>query len=210
MSHYKILVTISMFSILMPNIGGLIALKKLDNQGKKILLFFGTFFIIDFIISWLANHNINNMPMFNFFCLLEYGFYAYLFSDNINNTKLKKGIRYSIGFYTAFTIFAIIFIRSIYEFNSETRVVESFLLVFCSLLYFNELSKSLSTEKLNILKIPMFWISIGILFYFAGNFFLFLFYREISQISSTLWSLHSIVNIITNFLFMISFLCRLK
>lgn len=210
MSIFKIFIDISTFSILLPNIGGLLTYKKLDDEGKKILIFFGVFLLIDFSIGWLAHHMINNMPLFNLGCLLEFSFYAYLFASNIKNRRWQKGIYYSIGFYVIFTIFAILFIRSIYQFNSETRVIESFLLVFFSLLYFSELSKSLTAEKLNILKIPMFWISIGILFYFSGNFFLFLFYREISQISRTLWSLHSVVNIITNSIFMISFLCRLK
>ncbi|MDI1234735.1 MAG: hypothetical protein PSX81_10675 [bacterium] len=210
MNYYKLLVTISMASIILPNIGGILAYRKLDIEGKKILLFFGVFMIVDFTISWLANHNINNMPMFNIFSILEYGFYAYLFYSNINNRNWRKGIYYSIWFFSAFTIFAVIFIRSIYEFNSEVRVVESLFLVFCSLLYFSQLSNTLIFERTKIFKIPMFWISIGVLFYFAGNFFLFLFFREISQISPTIWSLHSVVNIITNSLFMISFLCRLK
>lgn len=207
---YNIFVIISAVSILLPNMGGLIVYKRLDIEGKKILAFFATFIIIEFVITWLGFQKINNMPMFSIFELFEYGFFAYLFYTNIYELRWKKFIKYASIFYFIFAIFVLIFIRSIYEFNSETRVVESLLLVLFALLYFNELSKALQTEQISINKIPMFWLSIGILFYFMSNFFLFLFYNEISKITPTLWAIHSVVNIAANFLFMISFLCRQK
>ena len=209
-SFYNIFVIISAASILLPNMGGLIVFKRLDIEGKKILAFFAIFIIIEFVITWLGFHKINNMPMFSIFELLEYGFFAYLFYTNIKDLRWKKFIKYASFFYFTFAIFVLIFIRSIYEFNSETRVVESLLLVLFALLYFNELSKALQTEQISINKIPMFWMIIGILFYFMSNFFLFLFYNEISKITPTLWAIHSVVNTATNFLFMLSFLCRLK
>jgi hypothetical protein len=209
-SFYKALVYISTASVLLPNIGGLIAFRRLDTEGKKILTFFGVFILIEFAIAGLALLSINNMPMFSIFTLLEYAFYAYLFYTNTNQIKVKKGIKYASIFYFAFAIYALVFIRTIFEFNSESRVLESFFLVLFAFLYFNELSKSIQSVNTNLFKLPMFWMSIGILFYFTGNFFLFLMYREINQISKTLWSIHSIINISSNILFMFSFLCRLK
>jgi hypothetical protein len=210
LSFFRILMYISIASILLPNIGGIIVFRRLDAEGKKILFFFGTFFLVELAIACLAFQKINNMPIFNILTPIEYGFYAYLFYTNTIQDKVKKGIKYASIFFFVFAIFALFFIRSIMDFNSETRVLEALLLVFFSLVYFSELSKSIQSVNTNIYKIPMFWMGIGILFYFTGNFFLFLMYREVDQISPTLWSIHSIINISSNLLFMFSFLCRLK
>lgn len=210
MSNFKILLTISTASVLLPNIGGLIAFRNLNSEGKRILLFYIAFIFIDFTIAWFARHQMNNMPIVNILTFFEFGFYTYLFYTNIENPNFKKSIKITVWIYFIFSIATILFFRSMYEFNSETRALESLFLAFYSLLYFITLSYKLQFERVSLFKIPMFWISIGVLFYFSGNFFLFLFYREITQISRTMWSLHSVVNITTNAIFMLSFLCRLK
>jgi hypothetical protein len=97
-SFYNIFVIISAASILLPNMGGLIVFKRLDIEGKKILAFFAIFIIVEFVITWLGFHKINNMPMFSIFELLEYGFFAYLFYTNIKELRWKKFIKYASFF----------------------------------------------------------------------------------------------------------------
>ncbi len=207
---YKLFLTISTSSILLPITGGLIAYKKLNRIDTKLLCYFILFAFVEFTMAWTSRHNINNMPILHIFSMFEYLFLTYLFYSSINDEQYRKMIVITIVLFIGFAIFALFYFSGIFEFNTETVTFESLLLVLYSLCYFNYLSKQIIKEQLNVFKIPMFWLSIGVLFYFTGNFFLFLFQKQIAEINPQLWSLHSILNIMSNSLFMVSFLCKLK
>jgi hypothetical protein len=209
-SNDKILMTVSASSILLPIGGGLYAFKKLTLLEKKLLVYFIVFGFIEFAVSWLSRHNINNMPLFHAFSFIEYLFVAYVFYHTIHAIILKKIILILSFIYLCFTFFALYYFSGIFKFNTETRILEAILLVFFSLLYFNQLSKELTINILSVFRIPMFWVSSSIFLYFTGNFFLFLFIEHLSNIKTQIWSLHSVMNIMCNALFMVSFLCKTK
>ncbi len=205
-----LLVYLSNFSIFLPILAGIFLYKQNSKLQIRLLFYLILIGVLDFFLHYLSLKKINNLPLFHIFTLFEYLFIAYLFFTSLSNHLYKNIIIIGTIVYFTFNALMLALYSDIFDFNHESRVFESFLLIAYALLYFNHLSKELSTSPDNFLQQPMFWISLGVLLYFSGNFFLFSFYRYIAKVFPMIWTLHSILNILNNIFIAISFLCKPK
>jgi hypothetical protein len=110
----------------------------------------------------------SNAWLYNVSIPLEYLFYTYLFFVHYYNRKFKK---IATGFFLIFPLFTginFLFIQQTVRFNTNFLKVGSFFMIIFCCLYFIDL---LRIEKIvNPLKLPMFWISSGLLLFNAGEF----------------------------------------
>ncbi len=91
------------------------------------------------------------------------------------------------------------------HFAAVSRAIFAAVVTVLGLLYFFKLIKELPTVR--VYNVPMFWINIGMMVYYTGNFFLFvmrnyLVYVLQSNISYH-WSVHNILGVITYIFFSI-------
>ena len=90
-----------------------------------------------------------------------------------------------------------IFLEKLMTENVLNRSISAFLLMFYALCFF---TKTLGEMKIiHLERQPMFWISVGVLFYNAGSFFIFLFSRVLTPIPElwyTYFGIHAIFTII--------------
>jgi hypothetical protein len=103
------------------------------------------------------------------FTFLEYTFFASIFYLNIENKRFKKLLLFcSLGFYA----FLLIHYFTVYHSRIDAIPIgiESILIFVYICLFFSERMKSSRQDF--IYNHPVFWISVGILVYLGGTFFI--------------------------------------
>jgi hypothetical protein len=109
----------------------------------------------------------NNLFLFHFFTPVEYTLLATLYYQSLKGRKIKKLVLLSIPLFIAYSVFSSVAIQKFSSNNSSTIIIESILMILWSLLFLREVL--LYQEVMNLTQFAMFWITVGILFYFTGN-----------------------------------------
>lgn len=120
---------------------------------------------------------------------------------------LAKLINANILLFIVFSI-SLTYSFSVSRSDQYARATESFVFICYCLAFFYCIIKNLVFDDL--LHSPAFWLNTGVLFYFLGNFTIFLFSNYIERHMSTsyllLWkSIHTFFNVSMNILFSIGF-----
>ena len=132
------------------------------------------------------------------YTFIEYSTFTYLLYINLQNKKIKLFI----------LIISLLFVGFLYLFNfSYTGIIDSIpigaetlILLVISFYFFYEQFKNPSL--LYLYSHYCFWITIGILIYLCGSFFIFLRGETITQVErNQFWFLTYVFEIIKNFLF---------
>lgn len=152
-----------------------------------------------------------NAWLYNLSVPFEYLFYCSIFLLNYNrqiNKFIAKGF---LLFFTVYAVVSVLFIKGIYTFNVNFLIIGSFsMLIFC-ILYLFELYHA--EEDYSIWSYPMFWVTVGIMLFNAGEFSYNLLseYLIDKDIDSTLKIFRSINNKLILVLyssFIIAFICQ--
>jgi hypothetical protein len=197
-NYILFLSTFSTFSVLAPVLSGAIA--KIHRQRMLSTIFYlQCLTLIIEIFSWLlAQHNYNNMIIFNLFTLVEFFFimlFFKIFFDQFSRTKLHFIIMILFFFLVLYTGFISEAFRL---FDNLSVSIESIIFIIYSLISFFFIMKNLIYD--NLLVAPFFWVNCGILIYFSGNLFYFAFsnylQKNTEQSLLQLSVIHSIFNIL--------------
>ena len=108
-----------------------------------------------------------NAWLYNFVVPLEYLFYSIMFYLHY---KRKTNLFLAKFFLILFPIYVLIslIIKGVYYFDTGFLLIGSFMMMILSLLYFFEIYSQ--SSDIPIWKTPMFWITVGILLFNAGEF----------------------------------------
>lgn len=207
-----LLTQISSFSIFLPLAGALIPLllKRSASYVRPFFIFLLIMGICEYYSMDLYNKGQNNLHIYYFLLILEFVGFSFIFYNNTSSYRFQLLILIAGAFFLSFYLFYTLLNDTIETFNSEIRTLEAINLIIFAMVYLYIFSNEISVRPVNILKTPMFWFSIGILFYFTANFFMFMFYYQIVSKLPRSWDIHSILNVLTNIIFTISFLCKVK
>ena len=189
-------------SVLIPLIISSIQVRKMDRDLKLVMAVLVLSLASDTIAYILAQNSINTYLVLNIFLITQFICLALIFR---NHTKDPLIINVIILTFILFGLINIILFEGPWIFNSASNIAASLILIGLCLSYFYLLMNDLPI--LHIQQLPMFWISTGILIYYAGNFFLFLvknylIYGEFGS-HRLMWVLHNLLNITKNILFAI-------
>ena len=98
----------------------------------------------------------------------------------------------------------------IVQFNPVQRFVESLLVLTLVLLYFNKLISEMRVVHLE--REPLFWISTGLLIYFAGNILIFISSNYVMQhlrdSSVKIWAVHAVLYMVLHGFYSLSLCIR--
>jgi hypothetical protein len=109
----------------------------------------------------------NNLFLFHVYTPLEYIILSLLYYNILSDKRSKKAILISIPVLTCLSILFSLFVQKIDSNNSYITIIESTLIIFWALLFFREI---LLLQHITALEhSPLFWINVGILFYFIGS-----------------------------------------
>lgn len=161
----------------------------------------------DFInVFFFIKNHIPTSPLFHTYTVLEFCVLALLYRQLFHKEHIKKSINIIILLFFAFKILDIIFFTSIRESDTLAMTLESVVMITFGILYFDQVLKEMVIPNLE--KYPVFWINSGILIYFSGSLFLFLFSDFIFSFSNQIsywsfWPIHSLLTITKYTLFSI-------
>lgn len=128
--------------------------------------------ITELTVKIVARYNINNLWLFHVFAIIEYGFWATVFSFWQKGNQLQILLRASILIFISIWLINLIFnIERFNDYNNVSRSIESNLLTADAVF---TIYNSYLESNIVIYKNYIFWFSIGVLVYFSGNFMIFL------------------------------------
>lgn len=147
----------------------LILFRRKELYVKMVISLMGVWFLTTAVAICLIRYAgfKNNLFVFHVSTPLEYIVLVLLYKNVIVNQKVKKYILLSIPFFIAVSILFAIFVQTPDTNNTQIIIIESVFMVFLSLFFLREVLLLQQVTELH--RFPMFWISVGILFYFIGN-----------------------------------------
>lgn len=179
---------------------------------KLFPLFLLLTFNLEFIAGYMVSHEMHTTILYNFFNIIQFGFFIYFSSNILFDIKAISRGKVLLGSYLIFAVLNICFFQKIKTYNSITYAIGCLCVVTLCVYYFYELFRLKKFVKLT--HEPSFWITTGLLFYFSCSFPLLTtanFVQNIPEIIiNSLQSLIQLMNILLYSLFTIAFLCRIK
>lgn len=150
---------------------------------------------INLVAILLSYRSINNLPLLHLLTLFELFFLLYYFSE-LFERKISIVLKYVCWISLLFCLANALWLQSIFSFNSYARGLEAIIIILVSLLYFVHVPEGQKTAW------EIFIVS-GLLLYYAGSFFLYLFSNYLKKgygLSTIVWDVNAALAVILYFL----------
>jgi hypothetical protein len=195
----------SSFSVLVPLLTGVLAIRRMQ-RGMPVLLVLFAIATLTECIAWYAfERGIRFEWVHHIYTPVEYGLFATAFAMWADDSRIKKIIIASIPIFAVTCLLDAIFGKTLALMNGFTISISCVLYV---LLSSYALLKLQADELAPILVNPRFWICSALLLYSSGAlvYFALLYYFPADLINSVS-HIHSAVNISANLLYSGGFIC---
>lgn len=191
---------ISVVCTFLPLVSTLFCFKRVTRQYYPLILLFIISGLTETLVAIMRVKGINNFFIFHVYTIIEFILIVF-FYRNVYLGLIKQIwliVLILIFLTTAYLDFRVNGLRATDNISSSTS---SIFLIILSLFSLYQLIKDTSTK--NITEKPIFWISSGVLCYFAGNLLVFLFSNYIlehlpGKLTIVWFSVHSFFNITYN------------
>jgi hypothetical protein len=177
---------------------------------NSIWIYLGLTFLVDAYSEYLYQIGLKFQYLYIIYGPVEYFFIASVYYYQFKNKLIRKAIPISIIIYAISSIIYGLILKyetHYYIFNLRGALIISLLLI-----YFNELYKR--NEIIDLKNEPIFWISIGNLFFWSGTFFIMGLVTPLNKIDpkigTLLFSINPILNIFSYNMFIKAILCKRK
>ena len=149
----------------------------------------------------------------NVHTIIAHSFYLYIFYLAFEKRKLRNLPLFFISILLLVQLFEVLFVRHFIEYANITDNAGRIFLLICCLIYLFQLL--MKDEVVNYFKVPMFWITIGILICIIGDWVYIIFYNYLlGKAIDNNGEVNYIMLIITNnfqyLLFTTGFTCNIK
>ena len=202
------MVYVSTSSVLFPLLLGLYSRNWTSKFSNLLVILCCASMLSDIISLALTHYKINNWPVGNLFLFIQFIILFILVSDNNKNLLLSGAFFLCI----IFSVLDFFILQTPTTFNSYSAYANGILMIILSLRFLYWLMIDMPAERVQSL--PLFWLSFGVLFYYGGNIFLFLFNNYLMEHSpnshKSIWMLHNLLNISKNSLFFIGIWANYK
>ena len=184
------------------------------TDAPKYLKAFSLFLLVNFITETISAiqdiYVINNLIFVNLVTVFDFAFYIYFIRAVVRRPLAKRILLYCLIIYPCIFLANTLLIQGSVVFHSMTYALGCLLVVLSCVYYFWELFQE--TYSVNLSRQPTFWISCGLLFYYACTF---PFYGTTNLVSAlpkvilkNLVLIFILLNILQYLSFTIAFLCR--
>ena len=196
------------YSVFIPVVTSLIKFKNHSASSRALfyfLIFSGT---TDIVVSQFAAHRIDSTPGLHFYTVAELLSLSYFFYTLFSASSKKRAISIVAIAFIVLSVINTCFFQPLNHDNTYTRSLEALIMVAYCFMYFDQESRIRQSIKWE--KKPANWLVTGLLVYFAGAFFFFLFSNIITALSIStqnfLWCLHGALQIIMYLLITVGYL----
>ncbi len=223
---YPLLYYCNLYSNLVPLGVGTVGWRRLvDNPSGAVTLFvyivLGT--VTEVIVYWMAIHAYQNLWVLHLYQLMEFILLVLLFSTMQMETTFHANNRFgilflsprtmwgTIGAYTAFWLVSKWTFERWNQPSGYTLTISTLVFILLSLSMFYELLKRKGAGGTPLLRTFQFWVTLGVLLYFTGSAVEYLTFPLLVKLPKdtflNIWSLHWVINIVSNVSYAYAFLC---
>lgn len=198
------LIDITTSSTLLPALLALLLFKKQNAPLKYLSYLLWVATLVEIAAYFLAQNQIPNLPLLHVYVIIEFALLGWMYQLYLYRFYPKYLIPVIIVVFTFLSILNSIFVQKIQTFNTYARALENLLLIVFALSFFYKLLKELKVKYLE--KKPIFWINTGILIYFSGSLFIFIFSNFLVKrlaLNTQMWIIHAFLNIVHNIFYAI-------
>jgi hypothetical protein len=174
---------------------GVVRFRRLDATMRGLLALVGCGLLMEtvaHILQWQHRPNIFLTPLD---AALEFALIAWMYRRTLQPWPLTRYLPAIIGLFWLFTVVSYVLQSQLVQFSPVQRFIESLLVLLLVLLYFYKLGHDEVVFQLE--REPMFWVSAGLLLYFAGNVLIFISSNYLLQFSQQLnqqvWAVHAVL-----------------
>ena len=188
------------WSVLVPIICGLLFYPKLGKEEKYILLYTCMGAVFNLLADYFAGKYRNNMPVFHLYAVLEFTLCALFFRSVFSGTRLARFFPAAIISFVVFSALNVFFMQDIFSFNSYPRTIAAVTIIVLCLVH---MYRMLGRKQDKAEGKSSLTISVGLLLYFSGSLFLFMFSRYLLASRPAVelgWSVHAAL-VLTMYLF---------
>lgn len=157
---------------------GLIRFDRLGSAQKFLLTLLVLAFLAEAVSFYLSRSSSNSYPVFHLYALLEYGLLALIYSRGFKSIGLSKVLMSSVFLMVVYAILNVIFFQPLTVPNTNVTIVSSVIMIVVSVLFFFRVLNEMRYAQIE--KSAMFWISIGVLIYFASSLIMFFYLTGIA------------------------------
>lgn len=197
-------------AVLVPLTTGGLRFKQLSGDVRLIWGYLLAGGLINLAAICLAAQQRNNLPLLHLYTAVEFVLLSQFYRLVLTGRMVRLGMLVGCILFPLVCLLNALFVQEAYTFNSYTRSVEAILLIAYALICLNRLVEQAGAIRLQAL--PLFWIDLGLLFYFSGSLLLFLFHVFLmasNWASIWAWRLHGCLVLIMYTCFTIAFIrCR--
>jgi hypothetical protein len=183
------------------------------NINKELsLLFFFFYFVTlqDYLSLFISTYHHPNVWLMNGYQLIEVLFYSFFLHRFLFHEKRRQLIALVLASLGLLWIYTTFFLYTVIEPNSVVRTIGSIVVILYSGASLVRISSDVSVF---IFENPYFWLASGCLIYFSFSLIVYSLLPLIvgneypREIYDPVWQVHSFLNIFSNLLFAIAFLC---
>ncbi len=137
-------------------------------------------FITEVIATYVAHvKNLANYPIYNFLTTISFVFYLWFIIRNIENKWIYKSF-FPVSIILVLAILVNIFFLNRNTFHLQTYILGCLIIIFYCFFYLYEIIKKYDIN-FQIEKQPVFWIIIGLLFFYLSGAGFFIFINSFSK-----------------------------
>jgi len=168
--------------------------------------------VVELIALYSFNRGKPAITLYNFFTSFEFLFYMFTLRAVIQRGTMKRIIFHTAWLFTLLLAVNFVFIQKISSFSATTYALGCLLITIICIYYFYELFQS--SRSLDLTRQPMFWICVGLLFFYCCSFPIFGLYNYLNKapriIQRNLQTILVLLNVFLYSSFTIAFLCRIR
>ena len=118
---------------------------------------------------YMLKHKIEKNFIFHFYTPVQFTILSLLYHHSIHQIRLKRIIAWTLPFFLVFCIVNVAYLQKLKDYNSYGFMLKGILIVLWIMFFFYDLYHKNEFE--NPLKMPLFWISLGYLFFSPVPYF---------------------------------------
>lgn len=143
---------------------------KIKKEIQPLLFFIVLHFFLEFGSSYMFYAlKQENMILYHLFAPLGYIVLCVFFYGVFTHIQQKRNVAISIPVYLLIVIVLTVFLEPVDRMNSVSYMTESLLIIYWCFTFFRTVLQRTTSYRPEY--DPIFWIVVGFLFYFTGNFF---------------------------------------
>jgi hypothetical protein len=189
-----------------------IAIKKYRTIPPEIkVLFYSLVVSVALYVTstLLATNHISNTFVIHADTIIESLFLSRFYYIISHRPVVRQWIRWLAILFPLFCCINILFLQDLYHHNTYSRPLEAIIFISLSMNYWWHTGNSEAADSW--VNMPLNWIISGLLLYFSGALFLFVFsnflaYRYSTAVNLLAWNMHATLLIIMYLLFAIGFI----